>query len=436
MERGLKMRLKIKNFAKVSDAEIKIDGITVIAGENNTGKSTIGKIIYSIFTIFHNFDDKLRRERIKGISKNLFNLYLKNFSFNDLEGLFDLSNRIVDLKHYDIGEIKAILKAGGIDDIDDIDENTLLQIKNQLEFANDELEHLIVDNIFHKEFNDQISPIFNDGLISEVHACIQKDTIKLKFENDKATLIKKMELLNDGIYIDNPFIIDDIDKLGAEANDSSINIFDSIYGRDDIYTHERVLRRKLGKSLRNKELLIDEALYKKRIENILDTIKDTVSGDFVEREDRFTFSERKHNIELELANLSTGIKSFAILLKLLENKDIKDNSLVVLDEPEVHLHPKWQLIYAKLLVLLQKEFDLNIVLTTHSPYFVTALDVYSKKYEIKNKCNYYLAELTNGKAFFNDVTNEVELIYKKLAEPFEILSREEDEMNEIELSRL
>ena len=34
------MRLKIENFAKVKRAEIVVDGITVIAGENNTGKST------------------------------------------------------------------------------------------------------------------------------------------------------------------------------------------------------------------------------------------------------------------------------------------------------------------------------------------------------------------------------------------------------------
>ena len=430
MERGLKMILEIKSFAKICDARIKIDGITVIAGENNTGKSTIGKIIYSIFTIFHNFDGKLRRERIKGLSKNLFTLYVKKFSLDDLERLLDVSSKIVDLKDYDIVKIMTILEAAGIDDIDS---NALLQIKNQMEFADVELEHLIVDDIFHKEFNNQISPIFNNELTSEIIASIQNDTIELKFKNDKATVIKKMDLVNDGIYIDNPFIIDDFKKLSVGADDSSIDAFNSLFGKDDIYSHESVLRRKLGKSLRNKELLIDEALYKKRIENILDTIRNTVSGDFIERDDRFTFSERNKNYEFELANLSTGIKSFAILLKLLENKDIKDNSLVVLDEPEVHLHPKWQLIYAELLVLLQKEFNLNIVLTTHSPYFVTALDVYSRKYEIKNKCNYYLAESEKEKAIFKEVTDEVELIYKKLAEPFEILSREEDEMNEIKL---
>ena len=38
------MKLKIQNFAKIKDADIILDGITVIAGKNNTGKSTVEKI--------------------------------------------------------------------------------------------------------------------------------------------------------------------------------------------------------------------------------------------------------------------------------------------------------------------------------------------------------------------------------------------------------
>lgn len=43
------MKLKVHNFAKIKEANIKLNGITVIAGENNTGKSTIGKILFSMF---------------------------------------------------------------------------------------------------------------------------------------------------------------------------------------------------------------------------------------------------------------------------------------------------------------------------------------------------------------------------------------------------
>lgn len=39
------MELKVRNFAKIAEADIIIDGITIIAGNNNTGKSTIGKLL-------------------------------------------------------------------------------------------------------------------------------------------------------------------------------------------------------------------------------------------------------------------------------------------------------------------------------------------------------------------------------------------------------
>ena len=51
------MKLHIENFAKIANADIEINGITVIAGENNTGKSTVGKVLYSLYQSFHNLQE-------------------------------------------------------------------------------------------------------------------------------------------------------------------------------------------------------------------------------------------------------------------------------------------------------------------------------------------------------------------------------------------
>ena len=61
------MKLKINNFAKIKEADVIIDGITVIAGENNTGKSTVGKILFSLFNSLSNVDEKIFEERLKEI---------------------------------------------------------------------------------------------------------------------------------------------------------------------------------------------------------------------------------------------------------------------------------------------------------------------------------------------------------------------------------
>ncbi|MBW5379572.1 AAA family ATPase, partial [Brachyspira hampsonii] len=43
------MKLTINNFSKIKKADVNLKGITVICGENNTGKTTVGKILFSIF---------------------------------------------------------------------------------------------------------------------------------------------------------------------------------------------------------------------------------------------------------------------------------------------------------------------------------------------------------------------------------------------------
>lgn len=57
------MELKIRNFAKILEADIEIDGITIIAGNNNLGKSTIGKILDAVFNATYDIDEKMKNAR-------------------------------------------------------------------------------------------------------------------------------------------------------------------------------------------------------------------------------------------------------------------------------------------------------------------------------------------------------------------------------------
>jgi len=55
------MKIKIENIGFVKIADVEINGITVIAGENNTGKSTIGKSLYSIFNSFYDVEHQIKK---------------------------------------------------------------------------------------------------------------------------------------------------------------------------------------------------------------------------------------------------------------------------------------------------------------------------------------------------------------------------------------
>ena len=51
------MKIELNNIGPFVEASVDIDGITVVAGENGTGKSTIGKTLYAMFDAFYLYDD-------------------------------------------------------------------------------------------------------------------------------------------------------------------------------------------------------------------------------------------------------------------------------------------------------------------------------------------------------------------------------------------
>ena len=65
------MRLEIQHFSKIKQASIKLDGITVIAGENNTGKSTVGKILSCMFNSMYKVDEKASQKKKEQIESLL-----------------------------------------------------------------------------------------------------------------------------------------------------------------------------------------------------------------------------------------------------------------------------------------------------------------------------------------------------------------------------
>ena len=132
-------------------------------------------------------------------------------------------------------------------------------------------------------------------------------------------------------------------------------------------------------------------------------------------------------LDVEANNILNDINRFIKIDGI--DKPINDKDVIVLDEPEIHLHPQWQIAYAELLVLLQKKFDLSVVVTTHSPYFVDAINLFSCKYNTDNNVNYYISSVNDNKVEMRNVTGNIEEIYKKMASPIEALDTLRYELN-------
>ena len=176
--------------------------------------------------------------------------------------------------------------------------------------------------------------------------------------------------------------------------------------------------------------LFEKSMMKDRLSDVLQKIDTILPGKIQKQRVGYALARPEWKEPLSIKNLSMGLKAFVVLKMLLESNQLKEKDVLILDEPEIHLHPTWQLKYAELIVLLQKEFDLSVVITTHSNFFMDAIETYTKKYEVQNKLHLYLAEQKEAGVEMIDVTNNSEAIYSKMADAVDILESERFERGE------
>lgn len=407
------MKLIIKNIGKLKNAEVEINGITVITGENNTGKSTVSKVLWSVFNGFYKIDEKVYNEKVSELRKIVDKLMKENGydritdNFKDFFGIFDRTEEKIAVellknnRSYSEKEIKSIINTYKENlEIGDIS-NLVDEINDTLKISDKEIIKVIVSRVMNKEFHNQINTVFckEKRNIGKINLEIKDRSIDLKVENNEISDIQNYFLINkETVYIDNPFILDSYDY---EEENHQTHLANNIFSE-------------------NENSAISEIKVKKKLNNIYKKLNSVLSGEILENKNS-KFVYRKNGEDIDLKNLSTGLKTFAIIKMLLQNGTLEESGTIILDEPEIHLHPEWQLLFAELIVLLQKEFGMHILLTTHSPYFLNAIEVFSEKYKINEKCKYYIAENDANGSIIKDMTGNTRKIYRKLARPIQDL---------------
>ena len=417
------MKLSLKNIGKIEDASIEINGITSIAGENNTGKSTVGRTLFSVFNSFHDMDFKIKEERIRGV-KNVINLIYQNtsskrfVSFNTrrlAKDIIDASEELQD----DMQTLEDMVIAYISQYDKSFEENVkklklkewFSRLRNLLTIPEEDIFKAVLEKTMDIEFNGQINNIYSDKSGS-IQLQIQDKTIDIRVHDNKVEDINEsIPLFAEAIYLDDPFILDDNHALYYRGG---VGIMD----------HKTHLKHKLLYS-QEEANIVEEIAVNNKLDTIYKKISQVCSGEIIMDNHATLGYQRKDSDKvLDIRNLSAGLKTFVILKELLQNGSIEYNGTIILDEPEIHLHPEWQLIFAELIVLLHKEFGMHILLNTHSPYFLRAIQVYSAKHEVADRCKYYLAELSGTSAVIHDVSNDIEKIYQKLSRPLQKLEDE------------
>ena len=184
------MKLNISNFAKIDNADIIIDGITVIAGENNTGKSTIGKILFSIFNSLYDINEKIQGQRISEINannrkiiQNHINVQMDFKTYRQYTLYVEryVNNIIFNNETFNKDEIAAELNEqfkennnSIFDDYDIMLEEIADNIIRVMNISNDVIRKEIISRYFNSVFNRQINSLSSDILLKLLHKLIPK----------------------------------------------------------------------------------------------------------------------------------------------------------------------------------------------------------------------------------------------------------------------
>lgn len=112
-----------------------------------------------------------------------------------------------------------------------------------------------------------------------------------------------------------------------------------------------------------------------------------------------------------------GIKAFGVLLRLIQTRCVSTSKMLVLDEPEIHLHPEWQISFCRIIIELVAN-GVPIVVSSHSPYFIQGLRYFAAAKGVEKDVTYYMAEQNeDGLSTFNDVTDDLNKVFTLLAAP-------------------
>lgn len=426
------MKISLRNIGLIGKADVDISGITVIAGKNNTGKSTVAKSLYSVFKAFYNIDDKIEKDKTENM-RNIAKWYARRLKEDSY-----ICEKINTIGYFFIDEtdfkeqIESIETNDNFENISKEESRIWNRYKKDmleiLKISNDKRKHKIISRYISGEFDGQMNNIYTkqEGYID---IKLKKKTIKILLIEDNIIIDREETLITeDATYIENISLINIIDDfwLYGEYNHD----YDLI---SKILPKRKTIRRlSIDEEIEDIEAeqsndnISKEIINEEKLENIYKRINGVVDGNIIHSNTRSIVYKLKNGDEFNIKNVSAGLKTFIIIKELLMRDKVQKNGVLILDEPEIHLHPELQLTFAELIVLLQKEFNLHILLNTHSPYFLKAIEVYSKKHNISDKCKYYLTNDSNENSIIvDDVTDKTYEIYRLLAEPY-------NELHEIE----
>ena len=409
-------RFKIENYHSISKADIAINGITVLAGINGCGKSTLARWLYYIVNFSSKFEEEQNIEYTKEIT-DLVSKYKnidksKEYDKIVFTGAINTGEPIIGTI---IGDIVGIMQSNlkGMDSNDKKRIFNYLGIKKQKGESDAEaLER------FKKTQIGKANKIIDNYIKLLKERPIEK-FFKYTEKFDESGEPQNLSFKEDGVEIITP------PRLGTILGLKAAYLIDTPMALNVTKTNNpfwNELRKCLNTKVENFEA--------ENIKEILSKIHDITGGAVIDKVDIFgnkelSFKKASDNLTIKLEQMATGIKSFAYLDRLLENGYLTQGNILILDEPEAHLHPQWIVEFARMLVKIHKETGLFIMLASHDPDMVSAIRYIAEKEGVLDDTTFYLAEQNNNADTFsyNELGTDIEPIFASFNKSFDLIEK-------------
>jgi len=449
------MEIILKNIGLIRDATVALDGLTVITGDNNSGKTTVGKTLFALVDAVSNIHSKAEQEKLNYANDRMHELNIRyslarqeSFVSSGNEFLMEFSSmpfRMVRGK--DVGatssyirELSEALKSLRVLHSAPADSDDGSQ-RHRMSFSAEDRDSLVSDleaiievlesdpelleytkksigRALSSEFHGQIGPVRHPGLSSSIvlrngsGQCFTLEIENNSIVNGAEDVFTRSPYDN-VLLIDNPFVLSDIDYYTARTPNRFQD--DSWFYEETKHNHNTRLASAI-KAAFNPPSIIEESALEKKLEPLKQKIDAVVPGRFVSDSNGQFYV--KDNFRLDTANLATGSKMFSIIKLLLNSGAIGEQTLLILDEPESHLHPSWQAVFAEVIVLMVKHLGVTVLLTTHSSNFTLAIDAFMREHDIIKHCNFYMTRILDDgySVTYANVNEDIGAIYDSFVE--------------------
>lgn len=259
----------------------------------------------------------------------------------------------------------------------------------------------------------------------------------LRLKNGK--ILSEMEFANDQVsqasfmmpnstrvvMLDDPKAVDDTFDNTDNISRRSNGIWESPYERET-----KALRRLLGRSGPNgsESSIANQILAQQDLSELTAHLASAFPFKISPSSDgRMLISGSKSNLSEPIlaSNASAGGKATMLLRYLFEEHMLRSGDFLILDEPEIHLHPQLQIAYARYIVGAAQKIGVRVLLTTHSPYFLQALITYSQLFGFKQQLSVYSAQSQTNQSIIVEEDNKgIARIFENMAQPFLTLERD------------